>query len=444
MLKKLLIKKSILEIFFALIFFSPIIISAQTTPLITYQQAVELALKNNYDVQIAKNNTSITEVQNTYGNAGFLPRVDLQANRNLSNNNTLQEFSNGLSVNKNGVASNNTIAGVYLNWTIFDGMRMFATKERLNIIQQQGQISFKIQVENTLEEVTLLYYQIVKQLQLIKGIQTAINVSEERIKIAEKKVELGLGSNVELLQAKLDRNAQKSNMITQKNILTDYKNEILIATKSDPNSTFTVDTFFIFNELKSIEEIKQSMEKSNNALQFAQKDVQITAQSIKEIRSQMLPTLGFNTQYQFGRVENAAGFALLNQNVGFNAGLTFSWNLFNGFITQNQIKVAQLQLSNSSLNVDKTKLSITSQANSAYTRYLGDKELLALEEENIKLADESLLIALERLKLGLGNYLETKESQNSYEQAVTRLVNARYSVKQSETRLRKLTGELFK
>jgi outer membrane protein TolC len=73
-----------------------------------------------------------------------------------------------------------------------------------------------------------------------------------------------------------------------------------------------------------------------------------------------------------------------------------------------------------------------------------DKDLLALEEENIKLADQSLLIALERLKLGLGNYLETKESENSYEEAVTRLVNARYSVKQSETRLRKLTGELLK
>ncbi|MCW3103474.1 MAG: Outer rane efflux protein [Bacteroidetes bacterium] len=415
--------------------------SSQT---LTYQAVVEAALKNNFDIQIAKNNATIAETQNTYGNAGFLPRLDLIASGNFANNATRQEFSSGLSVDKSGVNSSNVSAGAYLNWTIFDGMKMFATKQRLEYLEESGQLSLKLQIENTIQDVTLAYFQVVKQEQLIKGILSAKAVSEERIKIAEKKQALGSGSNVELLQAKLDLNAQKANLITQRNLLNQYKGDLLILLKSDPYSTFTVDSVFAFTEIKSAEEIKANIEKTNTAMLLAQKNVSVANQYVKELRAQYLPKLDIGASYQFGRSQSTAGLALYNQNQGLNYGFTFTWNLFNGLNTSNQIKVAKLDLENNSLYVESTKYMLFSGANIAYTRWLGDKEMLALEEENIKLAEESMKITTERMRLGLGNYLEIKESQKTYEEAITRLVNARFNLKVSETELRKLTGELLK
>ena len=196
----------------------PLFSIAQINGKLSYEQAVELALKNNFDLQLAKISAEEAQIQNNYGAAGFLPKLDVNAAASKSSNNTLQEFSSGLSVDKKGVSSNNITAGAYLTWTIFDGMKMFATKQRLNLLEQQGELSFKIQLENTLEQVSNNYYLIVKQEQLIKGINALLAVSEERIKIAQKKAELGSGSDVELLQAKLDRNAQKSNLIAQQNL----------------------------------------------------------------------------------------------------------------------------------------------------------------------------------------------------------------------------------
>jgi len=415
--------------------------SSQT---LTYQAVVEAALKNNFDIQIAKNNATIAEIQNTYGNAGFLPRLDLIASGNFANNATKQEFSSGLTVDKSGVNSSNVGAGAYLNWTIFDGMKMFATKQRLEYLEESGQLSLKLQIENTIQDVTLAYFQVVKQEQLIKGILSAKAVSEERIKIAEKKQALGSGSNVELLQAKLDLNAQKANLITQRNLLNQYKGDLLILLKSDPYSTFTVDSVFAFTEIKSAEEIKASIEKTNTAMLLAQKNVSVANQYVKELRAQYLPKLDIGASYQFGRSQSTAGLALYNQNQGLNYGFTFSWNLFNGFNTSNQVKAAKLDLENNGLYVESTKYMLFSGANIAYTRWLGDKEMLALEEENIKLAEESMKITTERMRLGLGNYLEIKESQKTYEEAITRLVNARFNLKVSETELRKLTGELLK
>jgi len=429
---------------FILLFIVPVFCSAQTAGVLTYQNVVELALKNNFDIQIAKNNSTISETQNTYGNAGFLPRVDLNASAGVSNYTTKQEFSTGVSVDKSGVASNNVSGGVYLNWTVFDGLRMFATKERLNLLEQNGQLNLRLQIENTMQQVTLSYFLIVKQEQLIKGINSAKAVSEERIKVAEKKLALGSGSKVELLQAKLDLNELRSELLTQQNTLSEYKSNLLVLLKTDPYSSFSVDSAFTFNEIRSAEDIKQSIEKANTSILLAQKNVAITNQYVKEIRSQRLPTLALNANYIYGRTENGAGLTLLNQNLGYNLGFTFSWNLFNGFNTSNQIKVAKLQLDNSNIEVEYTKYNLFSSANIAYTKWLGDKQMLALEEDNIKLAEEALQISSERLRLGLGNYLEIKESQQTYEESITRLVNARYNLKASETELRKLTGELVK
>lgn len=427
-----------------ILLFLPFISLSQNGEKLSYPVVIEAALKNNFDILIAKNNLSITEQQNTYGNAGFLPRVDINASGLLSNNKTKQEFSSGLSVDKSGVSSNNMSAGVYLTWTIFDGLKMFATKERLDLLEESGQLNLKLQIENTIQQVTLAYFQIVKQDQLIKGIQTAKSVSEERIKIAQKRLDVGSGSNVELLQAKLDLNAQRSDLLTQQIILDQFKGDLLVLLKTDPYTKFSVDSVFAFNEIKSQEEIKQNIEKTNFSILLAQKNVAVSNQYIKELRSQRLPKLALNANYVYGRSVNAAGFSLLNQNQGTGLGFTFSWNLFNGFNTNNQLKVAQLQFENSNIEVESTKYNLFSSANVVYTRWLGDKEMLALEEENIKLAEESLKIATERLRIGLGNYLEIKESQNSYEEAITRLVNARYNLKVSETELRKLTGELLK
>lgn len=417
---------------------------AQIEGKLSYEQAVEWALKNNFDIQIAKNNSTISEIQNTYGAAGFLPRVDINATGSMSNNSTRQEFSSGLSVDKNGVSSNIITAGAYLNWTIFDGMKMFATKERLNLLEEQGEISFKIQLENTIEKVTSFYYQIVKQEQLIKGIQAAMQVSEERIKVAQKKLDIGSGSNVELLQAKLDFNAQKSDLLTQRSLLNEYKSNLLLLLKAESNQGFGVDTNFVFEAQQSMDQIRQSIEKSNTSLLFSQKNVLISAQAIKEIRSQSMPKVGLSSGYLFGKTENAAGFALLNQNLGYTLGINFSWNLFNGFNTKNQLKVAKLNYLNSSLLVESNKNQLFSAANIAYLNWLSDIEILQLEEDNNVLAKQSLAIASERLKLGLGNYLEIKESQSSYEAAIARLVNARFNQKQSETALKKIMGELVK
>ncbi|MFL5766170.1 MAG: TolC family protein [Bacteroidia bacterium] len=411
---------------------------------LTLEQAMDAALKSNYDISIAKNEAEIASNNNTLGNAGMLPKVDLQASTSLANNATKQEFSNGLVVDKNGVQSQNITSGVYLTWTLFDGMKMFATHQKLGELEAMGEMAAKIRIENTVAGVITAYYDVVRQKQLITGLEENIKISEERLKIAEKRMEIGSGSKLDVLQAKTDKNAQTSNLFRQRTQLAELKMQLNTLMERSPEMEFDVADDIPLGADVKYEELKNEMTKSNLDLLYAQRNVNLAGQVLKESRSTLFPKLNFNANYLFTRAENQAGFTLLNQNLGLNLGLTASWTIFNGMNNRSQVKNAQLEVMNADLGFKSLELEVQHQLLSAYKKHLDDSEILKLEEENTKLAKEAVDIALERFRIGSSNSVELKEVQNSYDDALSRLAEARFNAKVSETQLMKLNGKLVK
>ena len=215
--------------------FSFLVVNLFAQEQLTLEQAIYIGLKNNYEINIVRNSAVMSSNNNTPGNAGMLPKVDLQASTSFANNSTKQEFVSGLVVDKSGVQSNNINAGVFLTWTIFDGFKMFASHKKLQELELMGTLSSKILIENTLSQIIMNYYNVVRQKQLIKGLSENIKISEERLKIAEMKFNIGSGSKFDVLQAKVDMNAQTSNLYRNKTILSELKMNLnqIIARNSD-------------------------------------------------------------------------------------------------------------------------------------------------------------------------------------------------------------------
>jgi outer membrane protein len=80
----------------------------------------------------------------------------------------------------------------------------------------------------------------------------------------------------------------------------------------------------------------------------------------------------------------------------------------------------------------------------SFKDYELQKNLLALEEDNIALAKENVMIALERFRQGVSTFLELREAQISLQDAYNRLIAARYNTKLAETELLRLKGDLVR
>ncbi len=425
-----------------LVCFISIVGKAQS--ILTVEQAVDLALKNNFDIQLAKNEMQQTANNNSLGNAGMLPTLTLNASGSTANNATKQEFSNGLVVDKSGVKSQNINTGAYLSWTVFDGLKMFATHQRLKEMEAMGTINMKLKIENVLVEVMNSYYAIVKQKQVISGLKASILVSEERLKIAQKKLEIGVAAKPEVLQAKLDLSMQQTTLIKQLRLLNESKQNLNQLMVVSLEQDFDVsDEIPLLNQYK-YDELKTNITNKNNDLLLSQKSTSIAKYSIQETRAAYLPKVNLNANYIFSRNENQAGFSLLNQNLGLNLGVTASWSIFNGFVTANNVKNAKLNLAYTTLQYESVKTQTQLNLLKAFKKHEEDLVILELEQANIALAKENLDIVLERFKLGQSTSIELKIAQQSYEDAINNLADARYNGKLSETTLLKLSGAIMK
>jgi outer membrane protein TolC len=156
----------------------------------------------------------------------------------------------------------------------------------------------------------------------------------------------------------------------------------------------------------------------------------------------VFPVINFNANYLFSRAENGAGQLLFNRNLGFNYGLTATWRIFNGFNLNNRIKNAQLQNESATINYNNVRSQVEQQLLVAFKHFQDDQKVLELEEDNLKLVKEAVNIALERFRVGSSNSIELKEIQQTYDDALVRLAEARYNAKVSETQLMKLNGNL--
>ena len=321
---------------------------------------------------------------------------------------------------------------------------MFATKERLQELESMGELNTKVQIENTLVKVITAYYTIAMQKQVISGLKENIAVSEERLKIAQKKLEIGSASKMDMLQAKVDLNALNSTLIRQNTLLHDAKANLNQLLLQPAEQEFDVlDSIPLINQYK-YEELQNAILSNNSDLLFAQKNIEINKYAVRENRSLSYPKLNLNANYIFSRAQNQAGFSLLNQNLGLNLGFTASWTIFNGFVNSNAVKNMQLTVQNSIYEYDNLKSLTQLNLLKVFKKYQDDASVLALEEESKQLAKENLKIALERFRLGATTSIELKVAQQTYEEATNRLAEARFNAKISETQLLKLIGGVVK
>jgi outer membrane protein TolC len=417
-------------------------------PMLTVEQAVAAAIANNYDIQLLRNDSTLAALNNSYAYAALLPRLNASSAIIFNNNNTRQRLADGSERKQGGIKSNNLSSSVNLNWTIFDGFKMFATRDKLAEIVRLGELNIKNQLVITVADVIKTYYSIVRQKQQLIAIEEQMSLNDERVTQAEKKLSVGLGAKPELLQAKVDLNAQKAAKLIQQTLIDQLKeqlNQLMVMARETRYEV--ADTIPIRNDLV-VTEILQAAETNSPELQVAKQNITIAKLTLKERKAERFPIVSFNSAYNFSKTENKLvvnNFTpLLNRNLGFNYGLSAAIPIFNGFNVKRQVKAAELDIAYQNTIYDYQKWRMDIAISNAFKDYELQKKTLRLEEENILLAKENVYIASERLRLGVTSYLELRETQKSLEDAYNRLIAARYDSKVAETELLRLKGELVR
>jgi len=423
-------------------------VSAQQV--VSLQDVISLALEQSYDVRLSKKLAETAEKNDRYADAAFLPQINAVGGVVWNGSEqTVKVHREGKSdtTRIGQAAAQNITAAVQLTWTLFDGTRMFATRERIAQLSEQGQLAVKDQITNTIADVITNYFNVVRQKQLLIAIEEQMAVNVERVKLAERKLDVGTGVKPELLQARVDLNAQKALVLQEQTAISQLKNQLntLVGMKL-PEEFDVADTILI--DLDLTPGNFSNVELTNFQLLSAHKNIDIAALSMRERRAEYLPFLNFNASYNYSRNDNTKLVNPLSpfflQSTGLNYGFTVNLPIFNSLNTRRQNQLARIELDRQLLSYDQQKNQITVAVRNAFLNYENAKKVLLLEEETIGAAKENVSIALQTFKAGVTTSVELRIAQQTLAEAYNRLITARYNAKLAETELLRLNGSLLK
>lgn len=427
------------KIFLILCLLSAGTLSAQEK--LTLEEAISIGLEKNLSIKITEK--SVEQATNDYDKSAgaFLPQVSVSAGKSFSNTNVLQQFVNDNAPREiNGAKSNTLDVSPSLRWTIFNGLGMFYARDRISETMGLAEDDLKIQIENTIAQISTAYYRLVLEQERLRVLEEALKLSEDRVALAKTRYEVGKTSKLDYLQAQVDYNSDQSNVLNQKEVVFNALIDLNQLMGVELETGYVTDVNFQANENLQIESLLESAQLNNPGLLRAQRTREIAYLQTKEVRAERFPQLSVNFGYNFNDRNSDAGFLISNTSKGVNYGVSASWNILNGFDVKRRLQNAQIQVETRELEIQNLKLQLESDIRKAFVNYQNSIALRNLEVQNFSIAEENYDIALERYKLGNATPLEIREAQINFVQAELRRIQASFGVQVQEIELNRLAG----
>lgn len=424
---------------FAAAFLGWHVLAAQS--LLTPEEAVNLALSQNFSVRLAQADADIAHQNNTAANAGLLPLVNLAVNETFTLSAFQQRLVNGNEFNALGAPFNNLNGAVQASWVIYEGGRARFARDRLQALDEQARLTLQAAVQQTTAQVLMAYYDVVRNRLQERATQELIALNEERLRIAEARVTAGVAAQPDVLQARLDLNQLRASLLQQQAATAASKGVLNQLLARAPQTPFEVVLQMDVVYAPDRERLLARAQAESPLLLALQKNAEAAARAVDEANALRGPRITANGQFVALRTDNGAGFIRNNNQAGFAIGASLAFPLYNGGNLKRQADVARISAEQAALRIEVQRLELETAIENQLVLFRAQQQALALENENVQTARESLLISTERFRLGQTNALEVQAAQAALEQALLRHNLALFNLKMSEIQLRLLSAD---
>ena len=411
---------------------------------ITYKQSLQIALEKNFNIKIAENTSEIEANNNSLGNAGFLPTLNLNARKSTSSLNSEIELFDGTKISRDGAQTKVLTASLDMNWRLFDGTRMFMEYKRLGILSDIQKETLKSQINTTLGQVSLTFQQLLRLREAVDILAQGLSISHERLELEQTKLDIGTGSELEVLQAQTDLNADSSAFMRQEIQYTSLKLQFIRLLSLQSNTILEIQDEEWKSYEYSIDTVLETVKNQNPELKRLQLQANEQQIAIRQIQAEYSPEIDFNLGYAYNDQEAEASQLRFLTTQGLNYNFTARLNLFQGFNQKRRIDNARLSKKNNDLQLMQTEMLLENQTMTIWLAYVQSKSIFKLETTNFDAAEKTLGISKEKYNQGLMSAVEFREAQRNWLNARLRLLNAEFDVRVNEIELMRLSGEFVK
>ena len=411
---------------------------------LSLSDAIQIGLKNNYQIQISGKNSDIAKRNNNWLEAGALPSISLNSSYayNWNDNDNPASFIQGAS------NTSTTAYGADLNWVLFNGFSVKIRKDKLQQLQEQFEGSAAIIVENTIHAIILGYYNALLQQEKINALSNIVALATDRYQYHLEKKELGSISTFDLLQTKTAMINDSTNYLLQQLATKNAQRNLNMLMAIDVEKIYHLtDQLQHVHSLFNLAGLKEKMFSNNQTLKNQYVNRLIIKKDKALAKAKLFPVLSFGSGVnrsvssfdgtgQGGIPISTSG----NTSLSYYARFSLSFVLFDGHKSHRAFKNMQIQEEVAQLTVDEMKLDLTNQLITTYELYMSRVAILRLTQENLNANELNLKLAEERYSSGGISSFEYRDIQTAYLNALSIQLESVFNTISTHTDLTRLTG----
>ena len=423
---------------------------------ITIDEAISIALENNYSLKQAKNELDLAEDLIFSEKADFLPSVSANMNgsRTTGQQFLFDRFSEGLDPFVD-VSSQSISGGMNASISLFNGFNNILTLKSSQSNKESREQQYERAKELVIFNTASRYLQVLLDKELLAIAKQNLETSTAQLEQVQAQVELGARPMVDLF----NQEAQVANdelVVTQRENTLSLNSLLLIRQlEIDPLGAYDfVVPDLTLNDLPWMDVNLRSL--VNEAL-ITRSDILSAEASISSLRYQMqvtknslLPTLRasagvssrYSDQYSIGGAEVSFSDQFFDQQVNRSLGLSFNVSLFNNWNRMYSIQSSQVQLKNAELNLDNSKMQVIQEVSQAYNDYSSYVKQLEASEKSLVASERAFQTQQERYNLGASTLIELTQAQSSFVSAQSNYTQAMYNLIFQEKLLDFFLGKL--
>lgn len=412
--------------------------------ILTKKEALKITLENNFGIKIANNNIEIAKNNSSIYNSGFLPTASISSGANFRRDNQTINRQDGTSISIDDAETKSYNASVNVNYIIFDGLGRKYNYQQLKETYNLSELQAKQTIENTYLQLFTTYFQIARLSENKANLTEALSISKRRLLRAKYQFEYGQSTKLELLNSEVDVNNDSITLINARQQLSNAKRGLNVILGVEKNINYEVDTDVYFNKMMNFEDLLQKTIANNSTLKQNEINIAISEFNIKINKSNYLPSLGFNTSYGWNKSENpATSFLAGSTSNGLNAGLSLSWNIFDGGGSKTRVANSKIALQNQQILLEQQKVTIQNTLKNAWEDYQNQLFILQAQEKNVVTNQNNFDRTVERYKLGQITSIEFRQAQINLINSKTAFNNATFDAKLIELQLLQLSGDIL-
>ncbi|MDR2414824.1 MAG: TolC family protein [Odoribacteraceae bacterium] len=395
---------------------------------------IEQAIESNFTIKIKRNTAEIAA--NDARVNPMLPTLEASARQNQAINNTLNRAADNAESRLSGARTNTATATVSLNWRLFDGLDMFIARDRLEELENIGELSLQQGLEALVVDVCSLYYNVVVQQYRLAATRYSLELSRERYEDAQFRYGIGKISGLEAKQAIVDLHADSSAYTRQQEQLKNaYINLNKVMNVNLQLDEYVNDTIVMGHPLDPADMERNTLA-SNKLLMIARGEQRVSALDYKRARAALFPTLDFTSGYNYTRTATST----LSRANGPYWGFSVNLPLFNRLQGRTRARNARLEADNKEWTYQEIEKELLGDLALLYNAYESNLLMVNFEQEGAAIAGNNLDEAMAMFKLGALSGIDFRQFQQSYINAIDRKFSAMYQAKMSELSLLLVSG----